>query len=69
MLKHTSQEVSLLWVSHWKFRLHFHDCFKPIEICAAARGPVQPCRCAASLTACATEGNQGMDSAFFPFFF
>lgn len=37
MLKHTSQEVSLRWVSHWKFRLQFHDCFELIEICAAAQ--------------------------------
>lgn len=35
--EHTSQEVSFLWVSHWKFRLQFHDCFKLIEICAAAK--------------------------------
>lgn len=37
MLEHTSQEVSLLWMSHWKFRQRSHDGFELIETCVAAK--------------------------------
>lgn len=43
MLKHTSQEISLLCVSQWKFRLQFHDCFKLIKSVPLPKGDVQPC--------------------------